>query len=255
MAVDKIFILPGGFLDIDRSIFLSAVDIGQKITCPVFSVLLLTSDGPVIIDLGFNPEGVKDPERAWGPRAKLIRPQLKEEDDVRLRLKELGLKVTDIKMVILTHMHWDHTGALRFFRHCPVVVQRDEHRFAFSTDPYLSAPYMPNHLDPSLDYRLLEGDSIVAEGVSVVKTPGHTPGHQSVLVRKSDGKACIVAGDAVPLMENMEHKIPLSNTCSAKQCVDSLYRIEHLARILGAEVIPGHDMVVYNNLKKCPEAL
>lgn len=255
MAVDKIFILPGGFVDIDRSIFLSAVDIGRKITCPVLSVLLLTSGGPILIDSGLNPEGVLEPERAWGPRAKLIRPHLKEEDDVRLRLREVGLEVTDVKMVILTHMHWDHTGALRFFRHCPVVVQRDEHRFAFSPDAYLSPPYMPNHLDPALDYRLLEGDSVVAEGVSVVKTPGHTPGHQSVLVRKSDGKYCLFAGDAAPLMENIERKVPLSNTSSAKQCMESLYRIEHLARILDAQIVPSHDITVYDNLKKCPEAL
>lgn len=255
MAVDKIFILPGGFLDIDRSIFLSAVDMGRSIKCPVFCVLLVTSEGPLLIDLGFNPEGARDPERAWGPRAKLILPQMTEEDDVRLRLKELSLEIADIKMVILTHMHWDHTGALRFFKHCPVVVQRDEHRFAFSPDPYLAAPYMPNHLDPSLSYRLLDGDSVVIDGVSVIKTPGHTPGHQSVLVRRSDGAAYIFAGDAVPLMENMQRKIPLSNTSSSKQCVESLYRLEHLAHIMDAQIIPGHDMAIYETLKKCPEAL
>lgn len=255
MAVDKIFILPGGFLDIDRSIFLSAVDMGRMITCPVYSVLLLGSEGPILIDLGFNPDGVEDPERAWGPRAKLIPPQMKKEDDVRLRLKQVGLEVMDVKMVILTHMHWDHTGSLRFFKHCPVLVQRDEHRFAFAPDSYLAAPYMSNHLDPGLDYRLLEGDSIVADGVSVIKTPGHTPGHQSVLVRKSDGKGYIFTGDAAPLMENLERKIPLSNASSAKQCVDSLYRIEHLARILRAEIVPGHDLAAYERLKKCPESL
>jgi len=136
-----------------------------------------------------------------------------------------------------------------------VVVQRDEHRFAFSPDPYLAAPYMPNHLDPSLSYRLLDGDSVVIDGVSVIKTPGHTPGHQSVLVRKSDGAAYIFAGDAVPLMENMRRKIPLSNTSSSKQCVESLYRVEHLAHITGAQIIPGHDMAVYDTLQKCPEPL
>ena len=255
MAVEKIFILPGGFLDIDHSIFVSAVNMGRMITCPVYSVLLLTSDGPILIDLGFNPDGVENPELAWGPRAKLIPPKVEREDDVRLRLKEVGLDVTDVKMVILTHMHWDHTGALRFFKHCPVVVQRDEHRFAFSPDAYLATPYMSNHLDPALDYRLLEGDSVLAEGISVIKTPGHTPGHQSVLVRKSDGTCYLFAGDAVPLMENIERKIPLSNACSAKQCVDSLYRLEHLAQIVGAQIVPGHDMAVFENLKQLPESL
>ena len=95
MPVDKIFILPGGFLDIDRSIFLSAVDMGRMITCPVYSVLLLVPEGPILIDLGFNPDGVDDPERAWGPRAKLVAPQVKKEDDVRLRLKPIRVKQYD----------------------------------------------------------------------------------------------------------------------------------------------------------------
>ena len=99
MAVEKIFILPGGFLDIDRSIFLSNVDMGHVIKAPVYSVLLMDTEGPILIDVGLNPDGVKDPEKAWGPRARLIKPQLNEEDDVRLRLKEVGLSVSDIKMV------------------------------------------------------------------------------------------------------------------------------------------------------------
>jgi len=255
MSVDKIFILPGGFLDIDRSIFLTAVDMGTVIQAPVYSVLLLGSSGPILIDLGFNPDGVKNPEQAWGARAKLIKPRLTEADDVRLRLKELGLEVKDVKMVILTHMHWDHTGALRFFTHCPIVVQREEHRFAFSPDPYLSAPYMPNHFDFPLDYRLMEGDGLVAPDVSVIKTPGHTPGHQSVLVRMSTGKNYIFPGDAVPIKENLERKIPLSNASSAKQVVESLYRLEHLAQVLEAEIIPSHDLAVYEKLNKSPREL
>ena len=255
MTVEKIFILPGGILDIDRSIFLSSVDMGHVIKAPVYSVLLMHSEGPILIDLGLNPDGVKEPEKAWGPRAKLIKPQLSEEDDVRLRLKEVGLSVTDIKMVILTHMHWDHTGALRFFNHCPIVVQREEHRFAFSPDPFLSTPYMPDHFQHPVDYMFMEGDGFVAAGVSVIRTPGHTPGHQSVLAETVNGKYYLFPGDAMPLMENLERKIPLSNTHSAKQCVESLYRLEHLTKLLDANIIPSHDLAFYEGLKKCPESL
>jgi N-acyl homoserine lactone hydrolase len=255
MAVEKIFILPGGFLDIDRSIFLSNVDMGQVIKAPVYSVLLMDTEGPILIDLGLNPDGVKEPERAWGPRAKLIKPQINEEDDVRLRLKEVGLSVSDIKMVILTHMHWDHTGALRFFPHCPIVVQREEHRFAFNPDPFISAPYMPNHFHHPVNYRLFDGDGFVAPGVSVIKTPGHTPGHQSVLINLVDGRYFLFPGDAMPLMENLERKWPLSNVFSAKQCVESLYRLEHLAQVLKAKIIPSHDLAFYEAMKKCPTSL
>jgi N-acyl homoserine lactone hydrolase len=255
MAVQKIYILPGGYLDIDRSIFLSNVDMGRIIKAPVYSILLMDPLGPILIDLGLNPDGVREPEKAWGARAKLIKPQLTEEDDVRFRLKELGLSVSDVKMVILTHMHWDHTGALRFFTHCPIIVQRDEYRFAFRPDPFLAAPYMPNHIEHPLNYQLMDGDGFVAPGVSVIKSPGHTPGHQSVLVRVHAGNYYLFPGDAVPLMENLERKVPLSNSFSAKQCVESLYHLEHLAQLLGARIIASHDLGIYETLNKCPEAL
>ena len=199
MTVEKIYILPGGLLDIDRSILLSSTDMGQKITSPVYSILLMDSQGPILIDAGLNPDGVKKPEKAWGARAKLIKPQMNEEDDVRIRLQEVGLSVSDIRMVILTHMHWDHTGALRFFTHCPIVVQRDEHRFAFNPDPFISASYMANHFQHPLNYRFMDGDGFVAPDVSVIRTPGHTPGHQSVVARLADGKCYIFPGDAIPL--------------------------------------------------------
>ena len=253
MAVNEIYFLPGGMLDIDRSIFLTAVDMGQKIPAPVFSVLLMHDEGPILIDLGLNPDGLTDPEKAWGERAKVIPPKMTEADDIRNRLKELNLSVSDIKMVIITHLHWDHTGALRFFKHCPILVQKEEYRFAFNPDSYVSAPYMRNHFDCPVNYRQLEGDRIILPGVSVMKTPGHTPGHQSVLVKHKNGKYYLFAGDAINTEENLKRKIPASNVLNAKQSMDSLYRLEHLALVLEADLIPGHDIVRWEKLPKSPQ--
>lgn len=255
MAIEKIYILPGGLLHIDRSIFLSTVDMGMVIKAPVFSILLYDPEGSIIVDMGLNPSGVDHPDEAWGPRAKLIRPTVTPEDDVRARLKELSLTKNDIKAVIITHLHWDHTGALRFFDHCPILVQRDELRFAFNPDPFLSSPYMANHFDHQLNFLPIDGDRLVAPGISVIKTPGHTPGHQSVLVKTIAGQYFIFAGDAISLQENLTRKISLGNTCNARDCLDSIHRLDHLSQLLGAEIIPSHDLEVFQAINTWPQAL
>jgi len=254
MAVTEIFLLPCGYLDLDRSIFLTGVDMGQKMKIPVFSVLLMHPEGPVLIDAGLNPDGLTNPDQAWGPRAKLIKPEFTEADDIRSRLKELGLKVADIKMVIITHLHWDHTGGLRFFDHCPIVVQREEYRFAFNPGPFFTLQYMRNHFDFPLDYHSTDGDQMILPGISVIKTPGHTPGHQSVLVKTASGNFYLFAGDAINTKENLERKIPSSNNWSSGLSLDSMYRLEHLSQLLNAEMIHSHDMSQWKTLRKLPES-
>lgn len=253
MSIDKMYILPGGFLDMDRSILLTGTDMGKIIKAPVYSVLIMHDDGPILIDVGLNPHGLTNPEEAWGPRAKLIKPQLTKADDIRNRLKQLDLDISDIKMVILTHLHWDHTGGLRFFKNCPIIVQKAEIRFAFNPDSFVASQYMRNHFDFNLSFQEIEGDKLIAPGVSVIRTPGHTPGHQSILVRLNSGRSYILPGDAICLEENLALKIPSSNVWSAEQAINSIHKLEHLAHILDAEIFPSHDIVQWEQLKKIPD--
>lgn len=253
MAVYSFYLLPTGIITIDRSILISGIDIGTKVKSPVYAVLLMHDEGPILIDTGLNPDGVMDPEKAWGPRAKLIKPEMTEQDTVESRLKTLNIRTKDIKMVILTHMHWDHTGSLRYFNHCPIVVQKSEYRFAFQPDSFVSGQYMNNHFNFPLQYDLIEGDRVLLPGVSVVKTPGHSPGHQSVIIKLRSGKYHIIAGDALSTFENMRLKIPGSNVWDAQLAAESIYRIEHLSLLLGADVFTSHEDVKWFNFKKIPD--
>jgi N-acyl homoserine lactone hydrolase len=252
--VNRMYILPGGFINLDRSIFLAGVDIGKKIKAPVFSILLDHDEGPILIDLGMNPEGVKNPEGAWGPRVKLMNPELTEADDIRNRLQQINLGLEDIKMVILTHLHWDHCGGLRFFNHCPILVQKEEYRFAFNPDLFVSPQYMRNHFDFPVNYRLLEGDQVILPGISVIRTPGHTPGHQSLLIKMGSGKFIIISGDVISVEESLKLKITGSNNWSSQQSMKSIYRLENLSQFLNAEIIPSHDILRWEKFKKSPEA-
>jgi N-acyl homoserine lactone hydrolase len=228
---------------------------GQKIKAPVYSALLFHTNGPILIDAGFNPDGLTDPENGWGLKTKLIKPVVTAEDDIRNRLKQLNLEIADIKMVIITHLHWDHSGGLRFFTHCPILVQKEEYRFAFNPDNFVAEPYMRNHFDFPLNYHLLEGDTTILSCILLLRTPGHTPGHQSVLVRMKSGSHYLFGGDAISLKENLTHKIPPGNAWNAQLAMDSIYRIKSISNLLKAEVIPSHDIEMWEVIRKYPEYL
>lgn len=95
---------------------------------------------------------------------------------------------------------------------------------------------------------------MIFPGISVVKTPGHTPGHQSVLIKLTSGRFMIVSGDVVSMAENLKLKITGSNHWSAQQSLDGIYRLEHLSHLLQAEIFPSHDMERWESFKKSPEA-
>ncbi|MCI0690183.1 MAG: N-acyl homoserine lactonase family protein [Sporichthyaceae bacterium] len=107
-------------------------------------------------------------------------------------LAEVGVRASDIALVVNCHLHFDHCGGNPQLVGRPIVAQRVELDAARSTPDYT----LPELVDaPGLRYELLDGEAEVLPGVLVVPTPGHTAGHQSVVVRRGDG-AVVVAGQS-----------------------------------------------------------
>ena len=106
-------------------------------------------------------------------------------------LADHGLAPADVGMVINSHLHFDHCGQNSVFRHAPFYVQRSELERAREQSKSL--------LDwfdfAGARFELLEGDTEIVEGVRAVATPGHTVGHQSLLVDGEEG-AQLLIGDA-----------------------------------------------------------
>ena len=107
-------------------------------------------------------------------------------------LAELGMTPADIGLVINTHLHFDHCGQNAVFSHAACHVQRTELDRAKRESPelydwfgFMNAPF-----------ELLDGDAEIVPGVRVITTPGHTSGHQSVLVSGQDGSVDVLIGDA-----------------------------------------------------------
>jgi N-acyl homoserine lactone hydrolase len=107
-------------------------------------------------------------------------------------LAELGMTPGDIGLVINTHLHFDHCGQNAVFPHAAFCVQRAELARAERESPELRDWFS----FAGARFELLDGDAEVLPGLSVLATPGHTAGHQCVLVGGGDGTPDILIGDA-----------------------------------------------------------
>jgi N-acyl homoserine lactone hydrolase len=166
-------------------------------------------------------------------------------------LAAIGVKPETIEVVVMTHLHWDHCQNHHLFPNAKFVVQREELRYAIAPLPFHAAIYesitlnmKPAWLDlPRIE--VVDGDRQIADGVSLVYTPGHTPGHQSVVVETSQGKIAI-AGCMVPTFENWPDSeqgsyLPSALYVDLEQYWRSLQKIDRLADL----VLPGHDPDVF----------
>ncbi len=125
-------------------------------------------------------------------------------------IRHAGFDPADVDIVVNTHLHFDHAGGNTVrtedgrvepsFPTSRYVVQSRELDFAGSRNERIRASYLSENFEPVGDaglWDLVDGDAPITEGVEVVVTPGHTPHHQSVLVR-SDGDTACFLGDVCP---------------------------------------------------------
>ncbi|MBV6697278.1 MBL fold metallo-hydrolase [Kitasatospora aureofaciens] len=148
---------------------------------PVLAYLVRRPDGLLLFDTGI---GAGDPETEAHYRP--VRRPLPEA------LAAAGVALADLDLVVNCHLHIDHCGGNPLLAGMPVLVQAAELAAARKGDYTIDAL-----VDfPGADYRELDGEAEVWPGVRVVPTPGHTAGHQSLVVERPDGGAVVLAGQA-----------------------------------------------------------
>jgi N-acyl homoserine lactone hydrolase len=147
---------------------------------PVHGFVITHPGGAVLVDTGVGgPEGLLSDWRVVNVSAADA-------------LAELDMSPADISLVINTHLHFDHCGQNAVFKHAPFYVQRAELDRARRESTALSGwfDFM------GARFELLDGDTEILPGLSVIATPGHTAGHQCVVVQTGDGSPDLLIGDA-----------------------------------------------------------
>jgi N-acyl homoserine lactone hydrolase len=136
-----------------------------------------------------HPDGIILVDTGIGTGNQLIdewyRPEVISLSDA---LAPVGLEPADIEAVVLSHLHFDHCGQQRML-HAPVFVQATEHEEA-QRPRYTVAAWATIPADRR---RLVRGDEEIVQGIRLIATPGHTPGHQSVVVQTHDGPVVLAA--------------------------------------------------------------
>jgi N-acyl homoserine lactone hydrolase len=113
-------------------------------------------------------------------------------------LKDRGLAPTDIDLVFLSHLHFDHCQNLDLFKGVPVAVGKTEIEYARNPHPDdLFIPWKIHDLLADFELRVLPQRGIIAPGIEHFEVPGHTTGCQALRFAQEDGRRVVLAGDAI----------------------------------------------------------
>jgi glyoxylase-like metal-dependent hydrolase (beta-lactamase superfamily II) len=207
------------------------------------------SDAVILFDTGVSPRAVPGLVRT-DPLA------LFRDDDLLVhRLDSLGLEPNDVDIVVLSHLHFDHAGGADIFPASELVVQKDEYAFAHYPSQFLAGFYYRKNFDlPGYRWRLLDGDTELVPGVTAVRSDGHTPGHQSLLVNLPLTGPVILAGDCCYWQRSIDEDLPPGVVWDPTRAMHSIKRLKTLARLTGGRIFPSHDPAFWETVVKAPDA-
>jgi len=206
-----------------------------------------------------------------GPEPVLVDTSGSEEVMSRLRLEpvesvlefekalsQMGLSLEEIRVVVHTHLMYDHCANSKLLPNAKFVVQKKELDFAFDPHPMFAGSYQ-RHLFEDLSFEVVDGDHELMPGIRLLFTPGHSPGGQSVAISTSAGVViitgfCCTQENFVPqknqawVTDRVPEVIPPGIHTDMLQAYESTKRVKNLADI----IIPFHDPVMATK-KRIPE--
>ena len=227
----KIYFLSTGFGSVAKGLFVQ--DAGWRNVCfPILSVLIERDNDLVLFDTGIGTRIDQEmrPLIYWGNlffHRCIMRTQFMPQRDALMhRLPRLGFQPSDVKNVIISHLHWDHAGGMRDFPNAHFIINRKEWNFATQlagVQLYKNAFIKEQFCESGLDIELMETDlskpflnfpashDIFGDGSMVlVDLPGHSPGLMGLYVTMPSGRRFLFSADTFYFPEGLEQRMPKS---------------------------------------------
>ncbi|WGF88238.1 N-acyl homoserine lactonase family protein [Marinivivus vitaminiproducens] len=251
-TIDRLYALDAGLaVAPDRSVYSPGEWQGEPITLSCNAYLLRRKAAWILWDTGI------DDAIAAESGGRVIAHDIRGivARTIHSQLADVGIAPADIGTVILSHAHFDHVGNARLFRHATWYIQRREHEAMFGPDyeNYGYAPALYADLEGAKAV-LMDGDlDVFGDGsVRVVATPGHTPGHCSLLVRLPKAGTILLSADVAHYRSNLEQRrVPAMNS-DAEATRRSMDRVDAIVREEGAQLWLNHDIVQTATIPHAP---
>ena len=219
----KVYAMTCGRLRARKNIFIPDADKNLFIETPLPIFLITHPQGNVLFDTGPHPDVFKDAIARWGGLAKAFQPVGNESSGILSQLAKIKIQSDSIRYVINSHLHFDHAGGNEFFTDATFLVSGKELAFAKNPDNE-GKGYFQADWDHPLDYQEVNGElDIFGDGKLVIAPmPGHTPGHQILVVRLKAQETIILSGDSVPLKEHYYDFVVSRNNLDNDQVLKSV---------------------------------
>ncbi|QDW38398.1 N-acyl homoserine lactonase family protein [Bradyrhizobium sp. KBS0727] len=245
-GVERLYILNcGEGVAGDISRWSPGVNEGKSMKFVDSCYLIKHSQGWFLWDTGITdavaamPDGLApaDPKAVFWRRPKTLVAQL----------DQLGVKPADLKGMAVSHTHPDHVGNVELFPATMLFVQKAEYDWP---GPNNQPRFKPEH-----PVTKVEGDhDVFGDGsVTILSTPGHTPGHQSLLVKLPKTGAVVLSGDAVHFKGNWDNRAVPTINFNKDQTLASMQKISETLTKEKAQLWINHDKAQRDGLKMSPE--
>jgi N-acyl homoserine lactone hydrolase len=244
-GLDRLYVLDcGQNIGKDQSRWSPGVNEGKPIELSDNCYLIRHAKGVLLWDTGIPDAVASMPDGLTVANGAITQRRAKT---LAAQLAEIGVKPDEITYVAVSHTHGDHVGNVALFPSSTVLIQAAEYEWAM-TQPTKPAFAATQKIEKLTGDRDVFGDG----SVTILSTPGHTPGHQSLLVLLPKTGALVLSGDAVHFRDNWENRrVPSMNT-NRDQTLASMQRLATVLEERRAQLWINHDQPQSAALRHAP---